>query len=54
MLLVQDASIVKNAFLARLFKDAKLNEIILRYENFILIKRQKGFLQLHLVNERKE
>lgn len=46
---IQNAKIVKNKFLNQRFKSKAFNDIVLRYENNILIKRSKGFLELCLI-----
>lgn len=43
---IQSAQILHNEFLDELFGTKALNDIVLRYENYLLIKRTKGFLEL--------
>lgn len=46
---IYNANIVKNKFLKKIFKEKPINDIVLRYENKFLIKRSKGFLELHFI-----
>lgn len=48
---IQSARILHNEFLDELFQTQAFNDIVLRYENYLLIKRTKGFLELCIESE---
>ena len=48
---IQSAQILYNELLAEFFQAQASNDIVLRYENYILIKREKGFLELCVESE---
>lgn len=47
---VFSAKIIKNIFLENQYKSARINTIVLTYENFLLIRRDQHFLELNLVS----
>ena len=48
---IQNAQILHNEFLDELFQTRALNDMVLHYENHLLIKRAKGFLELYIASE---
>lgn len=45
---IYEAKLIQNAFLKKQFKNTPLNEIVLSYEDCILIARHQGFLELKI------
>lgn len=46
---IKSASIIHNDFLSKIFTKHHINTIVLKYENFVLIKKDKHFLELELI-----